>query len=65
MLILVELVLEQVQWNRLDFGVLEIPERRGSNPGHGLCGDWSSTWGNVSQMAGLSDRRYPLAHKFP
>ena len=47
-----------------------MPKRTGSNPSHSLRGDWASTWGNGSQMGGVSDRRaplggLPLAHKFP
>ena len=52
-----------VQWKRLRFGNLGIPERIGSNPGHGLKGDWVSTRGNGSQMGGLSDR-FPLGDPF-
>ena len=37
-----------------------ILERTGSNPGHGLCGDWASIRCNGFQVGGLSDRRYPL-----
>ena len=49
-----------VQWNRLRFKGLEIPERTGSNPGRGLNGDWTSTRGKGFQMGGLSGRRSPL-----
>ena len=40
--------------------LIGIPERTGSNPGHGLSGDWASTRGNSSQVCGLSDKRSPL-----
>ena len=42
-----------VQWNHLGSGGFGIPERMGSNPGHGLSGDWASTWSNSSQMEGF------------
>ena len=44
----------------LCFGGLGIPECMGSNPGHGLSGDWAFTWVNSSKIGGLSDRRSPV-----
>ena len=45
-----------VQWNLSSFEAQGVPKCTSLNPGHGLRGDWASTWGNGSQMDGLTDR---------
>ena len=44
----------------LHSGGLGIPERIGSYIDYGLSGNWASTRGNGSLVAGLSDSRSPL-----
>ena len=53
-------MIEQNKELRRKFCNYKYSERMGSNPGHGLNGDWTSTQGNGSQTGGLPDKRSPL-----